>query len=544
MVTSDGGQSDAAQAGHASPTDIESEQAAQRTLVHGLMHMLASDDDETSLIETHISYVLLTRQYAYKIKKAVRFPFLDYGTLHLRHEACKKELALNRRLAPDLYLDVVAIHGTPERPALASAGTVIEYAVKMRAFGQQALADGMLERGELLPEYIDRIAERLVLFHQQAAIAAVDSPFGEPARIDTWARDNLDEIRALARGRQLEADLADLEVWTQAAYVRLRPLLVERKRGGRVRECHGDLHLGNIAIIDRRPCLFDCIEFNDELRWNDVFSELAFLMMDLQFNERPDLAARLLDAYLQASGDFAGLAVLRYYLVYRALVRAKIALLALPVQTERYARHLALARTHMVTSATPIIVLHGFSGSGKSHLAAQLLERLSAVRVRSDVERKRLAGLDALARTRSVPGSALYSPASTADTYAHLLALARDIVQAGFAVIIDACSLRKSERSQFRSLAAELGQTFCIISVAAEQATMQQRIRERERRASDASEANLEVLNFQQTIAEPIEADEMPYVIHYRSDGPEAGNLPSLCTAIHALIHHSVHAQH
>jgi aminoglycoside phosphotransferase family enzyme len=374
---------------------------AQRRLVESLVARLSAP---VRLLETHISFVLLTGAFAYKIKKAVRLPFLDFSTLARRRKFCDEELRLNRRLAPDLYLDVVPITGTPDAPAIGGDGPALEYAVRMREFRQEDLLSNVLERGALTPAHIDALAERLARFHAAAAVSAPGATHGTPMHARALALANFREIARLPESAAERRALQSLRQWTRDEHTKIRATLEERLRRGAVRECHGDLHLGNVALIDGVVTIFDCLEFNAGMRWMDTMSEVAFAVMDLVHRDQAALAHRLLTAYCERSGDYGGVAVLRFHLVYRAMVRAKVAALRAAQLTdsraraacaEEFAAHLRLA-SRLATDVHPaFVVMHGLSGSGKTTLSQMLLERAGAVRVRTDVERKRLAGLAA-----------------------------------------------------------------------------------------------------------------------------------------------------
>src|SRR5262252_8923024 len=367
-------------------------------------------------IETHASYVLFDRGFAYKVKKAVRFPFLDFTTLAAREFFCREELRLNRRLAPSIYLDVVPVAGSADAPVLDPADvnrstSPIEYAVKMREFDQDGLLSRVLARDELTTARVDELASEVAAFHERTARVDASTPYGEPRGILTDARENFAAMQGADIGTAARAELDDLAGWTEDDGRRRTPAFVARKADGFVRECHGDLHLGNIALVDGRVTLFDCIEFNASMRWIDVMSDVAFLVMDLRDHSRPDLAARFLNAYLMRTGDYEGLGVLPFYTVYRALVRAKIACLRLS-QTSGDERTALLAEFrayvelagHEIEHPQPsIVITHGVSGSGKSVRAQAIVEQ-GAVAIRSDVERKRLFGLGAADRSDSPVG--------------------------------------------------------------------------------------------------------------------------------------------
>jgi aminoglycoside phosphotransferase family enzyme/predicted kinase len=472
------------------------------------------------VIETHISWVLLAGGWAYKIKKPVALGFLDFSTLARRRRACREEVRLNRRLAPALYDAVVPIRGTPDAPRLTGMGPVLEYAVRMREFPQSALADRMAARSAIGPKMIDALARIVAEFHRAAPAVRKSTRFGTPAAVLTSALQNFEQIRPGLSGAEPKRVLNHLLRWTRSEHEARRRAFAARRRDGFVRECHGDLHLGNIAVIEGRPTPFDCIEFNPALRWIDVMSEVAFLTMDLADRGRADLASRFLNAYLEITGDYSGLEVLRFYQVYRALVRAKVDLLRArqpqvpPREKPRLARlvrgYLALAGSYTKPGRPALMITHGVSGSGKTTATQSLIELAGAVRIRSDVERKRLHGLAPLARSESAAGGGIYTPEANTATYAHLERLARRLLRWGFTVVVDAAFLKRSERDAFRALARELRAPFAILDFTAPDKVLAARVAVRAAGARDASEAGLPVLARQLATREPLAPEEMP----------------------------------
>lgn len=470
------------------------------------------------LIETHISWVLLTGTWAYKIKKPVNLGFLDFTTLASRQRYCEAELRLNRRLTPGIYDSVVEIRGTPEHPRIDGAGPLLEYAVRMREFPQEALASEMLARQAFTARHVDLLAQGIAAFHQSAARAGSDSPFGTLDAVREPALENVETLQGVLEDEGSRASLRTLRGFTEREYALRRETFMARREAGFVRECHGDLHLRNIVVIDGRPVAFDCIEFDDRLRWIDVMSEVAFMAMDLEDRGRRDLAWRFLNVYLESTGDYGGIAVLRFYLVYRALVRAKVH--ALRARQPRIAsgerlRLEAAAQAYITLAArcaapaTPaLLITHGVSGSGKTTATQTLLGSIGAVRVRSDIERKRLSGLTALARSRSAPGGGIYTGEFTAVTYERLLSLARSILEAGHTALVDAAFLRRAERDAFRALAATLRVPFLILAFGAPEGVLRERVTQRFGGGTDASEADVAVLERQLEFQEPIGRDE------------------------------------
>ena len=468
-------------------------------------------------IETHISHLLLAGEYAYKIKKPVDLGFLDFTTLAARRFYCEEELRLNRRLAPQLYLELVAIGGSCAAPVLGAAKGVIEYAVKMRRFAQEALFDRLAARSELECRHIDDLAGFIAGFHGAAARATAADSYGSATAVAQPMRQNFAQIKLLLASDSERKMLAAIENWSLRRHADLVPVFEMRRAQGFVRECHGDLHLGNIAWVDGAAMPFDCIEFNAELRWIDVMSEVAFLVMDLHMSGRDDFANRFLDGYLERSGDYAGLMLLDNYLVYRAMVRAKIAAIraAQPEADEDGRRaaqadcaaHLALALRFTKPRRLALVIMHGLSGSGKSYVSQRLVTQSSMMRLRSDVERKRLQGLAAQAKSGSGGFSGLYRVEATRATYAELARLARQVLAAGWPLVIDAAYLQRWQREIFRKLAAELALPFLIVSCRVDTALLRERVRQRSATGRDASEADLRVLEQQIASVEPLESE-------------------------------------
>lgn len=355
------------------------------------------------VLETHISFVALTGNFAYKFKKPVDLGFLDFSTLEKRRFYCHEELRLNRRLAEDLYLDVVEIYGSPEHPVIEQSGKPIEYAVKMRQFPEECRLDHVAARGELLPAHIDQLAADIADFHNNLPPAKPGSLCGTPARIGDRMLENFQQIESRISAEIDVPVVRQLKNWTLETIRESQEDFEIRYREGFVRECHGDMHLGNMVLLDKKVTLFDCLEFSKDLRWIDVLSDVAFLLMDLDYRDLSGLGRRFLNRYLEATNDYQGLPVLIPYLAYRAMVRAKVAAISFsqhrsdPVQSATFMdsliRHSRLAEQYAERSRrAPIILMHGLSGSGKSHLAGQLVEAIGGIQIRSDIERKRLLG--------------------------------------------------------------------------------------------------------------------------------------------------------
>ena len=499
------------------PLDV----ARQRRLVACLRELIRQGSAPVRLLETHISFVLLTGTYAYKIKKAVKLGFLDFQTLEARKHFCEEELRLNQRLAPSLYVDVVAITGSVEDPAVDGPGGVLDYAVRMYEFAQEALLCNVAARNQLQPAHIDALARMIADFHAASRTPPPERDYGTADRIIADALANLEEMVASQTEAEDRSALHALSRWTHAEGARIRSMLEHRRLGGSVRECHGDLHLGNIALVDGKVTPFDCIEFNPAMRWIDTMSEIAFTVMDLVHRGHSPLAYRFLSAYLEHSGDYDGTPVLRFYLVYRALVRAKVACLRAQqavdpgereAQRMEYRGHVALATAYAQDEHPAVVLMHGASGSGKTTLSQLVLEHTGAVRIRTDVERKRLAGLAAGERSGSDVGTGIYAPHATQAVYEYIRACARSIVHGGFPVLVDGAFLLRWQRDTFRDLATEYGVPFMILDCVASAATLEARVEARSRLGADASEADVAVLRQQLATSDALAVDELPFV--------------------------------
>ncbi|MCF6282001.1 MAG: AAA family ATPase [Candidatus Polarisedimenticolaceae bacterium] len=468
--------------------------------------------DDIKHIDTHISTVLLVGDYAYKIKKPLNLGFLDFTTLALRKHFCEEELRLNGRLAPHIYLDVVAITGSVEEPEMGGDGPIIDYAVRMNQFPPDALLSN--HQHLLTPDLMDRMAVIIAQFHQKIAHVDLATGYGSADSLLVPIKRNFNKIGALLQDAEERLRLEALEQWMLRQHDNFRETFEQRRQTGFIRECHGDMHLGNIALVDGEILIFDGIEFNDELRWIDLINEIAFLVMDLDEKGRPDLGQHFLNSYLQQTGDYAGLALMRFYQLYRALVRMMVALIRLDQDelpgAERgaleveYHAYLALAEGYTQAHCPTLVITYGLSGSGKSYTTLPLVDSWPAIRICSDVERKRLAGLDMLADSKTDVGGLIYSADFTERTYAHLLQQAEQSLRAGYNTIIDATFLTQAGRSPFQALAKRLEISFVILDFQVPKEILRQRIVQRLHKGGDPSEATTKVLELQLTHREPL----------------------------------------
>ncbi|MBA1204915.1 AAA family ATPase [Pseudomonas capeferrum] len=469
------------------------------------------------LIETHISWVLLTGEYAYKIKKPMNFGFLDFTELSQREHFCNEELRLNQRLTDGLYLQVLPITGSPDAPCLGGAGEAIEYALQMRQFPQDQMLSTLQANGELTAGHIDQMARQIAEFHLEAPKVAFDHPLGTPESVMAPVEQNFEQIRPFLSDSADLQQLDNLQAWARSSFERLHGLFEARKAQGFIRECHGDIHLGNATLIDGQVVIFDCIEFNEPFRLTDVYADTAFLAMDLEDRGLKCLSRRFISQYLELTGDYEGLQLLNFYKAYRALVRAKVALFSLPTDADgvqrattlrTYRNYANLAESYSAIPSRLLAITHGVSATGKSHVAMRLVEAIGAIRLRSDVERKRLHG-EQQAENVGQLQAGIYDAKTSAATYARLHELAEVILRAGFPVVVDATYLQREQRQAAAQVARETGVPFLILDCNAPDAVIASWLAQRQADNNDPSDATLEVVKAQQANREPLDDQEL-----------------------------------
>jgi len=527
------------------------------------------------LVETHISWVLLTGPFAYKLKKPVALGYLDFSSLDRRAHFCREEVRLNQRFAPDLYLEALPITGSHERPQIGGSGEPIEWAVKLVQFDDEDQLDRRLAVARLSVADCQTLGAEIARVHARLATAPPAGPFGTPAGIYSTATINLNQLRTCRPDTSHRVDA--IEHWLRDHLLATgssgtHAAMLARLADGKIRECHGDLHLANVVFHEGQLTAFDSIEFNPALRWIDVASDIAFLAMDLEARGRPDLAAHATNAWIETSNDHAATAVLPLYKVARALVRAAVAAVrgsqvnqptaassqppvnhppasfapASPqTDTDRY---LALAERLMHLPKPQLIVTSGVSGSGKTTVTTELIGDLGAVRLRSDVERKRLAGMAATARPADpLQTDSLYSPASTEQVYERLETLARTLLTAGSSVIIDAACNTLRQRERFTTLARDTGTPLVWLDFSLPAEVVLARVAARAAAGTDASDASVAVVQAQLAAREPIaEAEllragppESPPAPHIQFSSPEAASPEAIAQLTQHLGAHS-----
>jgi len=479
---------------------------------------------QVGLIETHVSWVILTGKYAYKIKKPVDFGFLDFSTLKKRKYFCEEELRLGQLFAPEIYLAVVPITGNIEHPQInGDTGPILEYAVKMCEFSQDNLLSALLKQGKLSAPLIDQLGQLIAEFHKKTPAAPKNSRFGLPEEVHAPTQQNFEQIIPLLSNPTDIAQVKKLALWANKQFTKHQKLFEKRKEKGFIRDCHGDLHLANIIFYHGKLVLFDRLEFNEDLRWTDVIADLAFLVMDLAGKKQPKLANQLINTYLQFTGDYEGLNLLAYYLSYRAVVRAKIALFRLNQKDlndkekidirNDYYNFINLAEFYTHPKKPSLIIMHGLAGSGKSTTAKNIAIECSGIQISSDIIRKQLFNIPLYENSHSSPFGGIYTPQSTEKIYNKLKSLAKIVIKARLTVLIDATFLLHSQRVLFYNLAKLLKVPFYILHCQTNDLEINQRITKRNMQNNPISEANSSILKLQKEREEPLSISEQKYTL-------------------------------
>jgi uncharacterized protein len=468
------------------------------------------------LMQTHVSYVLLTGEYVYKIKKPVNFGFLDYSTLEKRQHFCNEEMRLNQRGAKELYLEVVSISQQGNSYHLGTDGEIVEYAVKMVQFPQTALLSNMFEAGTITTEQIEEMGLEVAKFHGGAETNEYISGFGAVDRVRESIDDNYHHTEKYIGTAQTQQQFIETKAYTDRFLIEHRQLFVDRISGGFIRACHGDLHLRNICRWHDKTILFDCIEFNEPFRFVDTMYDVAFAVMDLEARGGKDLANRFLNTYAEQTGDWAGLQVLPMYLSRQAYVRAKVTSFLLDdagissadkaaaVKTagDYYRQAWAYTQSHQ----GKIILMSGLSGAGKSTLGKQIATQVGGVHLRSDAVRKHLGGIP----LSSKGDESLYTPAMTAKTYGRVLELGAKLAVQGFTVILDAKYDRVSLRTAVVDLAQSQGIPLSIVHCTAPEEVLRDRL---QHRTGDIADATADLLASQQAAWEDFTPVERGYLM-------------------------------
>jgi uncharacterized protein len=467
------------------------------------------------VVQTHASYVLLTGEYAYKVKKAVNFGFFDYSTLEKRWHFCQEELRMNYPLAPEIYLEVLPITQEGEKYVLGGEGEPVEYALKMRQFPQEMLWSHLFEQGKLTGELMEELGRRVAEFHRQAQTNEYIRSFGEVDKLRAAIDENYRQSQKYIGTVQTQQQFDATKQFTDNFFEREQTLLAERRQNNWIRECHGDLHLKNICLWQGKVRLFDRIEFNEEFRFVDVMYDVAFTVMDLEARGRVDLGNAFLNTYIEQTGDWEGLQVLPLYLSRQAYVRAKVTSFllddpAVPQKEKEKARETAanyyrLAWNYSKPHNGRLILMSGLSGSGKTTVARQVARQWGAIHIRSDAVRKHLAGIALNERG----GDEIYTPQMSEKTYDRLLELGGMLARRGFPVILDAKYDRVALRQPVIDLCESQQFPLQILYCTAPVEVLRDRVAAR---FGDISDATPEVLARQLATAELFSEAERSYV--------------------------------
>ena len=516
--------------GYLPPVSFAMSESALPSLIQ---QMLESDfyphavQGPIQLLQTHISYVLLTGEFAYKVKKPMDFGFLDFTTLEKRQFFIQEELRLNQRGASELYLEALPISQSESGAyELGGTGEPVEYALKMRQFPQDTLLPALFDRGELTPDLVVELAKEIARFHSGLTTSDRISSFGTVAGVRAAFDENYEQTAGFIGGPQTQAQFDETKALTDRFFAEQADLLDRRVQGGFVRECHGDLHLGNICYWNDRFYLFDCIEFNEPFRFVDVMYDIAYIVMDLQLRQRPDLSALFLNTYIEHTGDYEGLQVLPLYVSRQSYVRAKVTSFMLgdpAISAEKKAevtataaKYYRLALECLQPRSGSLYVTCGLSGSGKSTVAKALAQKLDAIHIRSDAVRKHLAGIDLYESGSSGEfGSGIYTPAMTQKTYDRLQQLGILLASQGYPVILDAKYDKQALRQTIADAARELQLPLTFISCEAPLETVRQWLGER---TGDIADATVDLLDKQVQAFEPLSDAEQAMTSVVRTD--------------------------
>ena len=489
--------------------------------------------DKVELIETHISWVLLTGDYVYKIKKPLDLGFLDFHSLERRRFYCEEEIRLNKPWAPDIYIDVVPVTFSGGVAQISGSGAPVEYAVRMHCFDQAMRLDQQLESGNLTVADMRELATALARRHGSAAVVAHAKRTHTVRRTIEQIEENFEPLEGTIENTLLE----EIRTWTIQQLHQLDAFIWQRFDDGFFRECHGDLHLGNLVRLPGGITTFDCIEFNDDLRNTDVMADIAFLIMDLVVRQKLGLAAHCLNRYLELTGDYRGMRVFNLYFTYRCLVRAKVAVIR---STERHSagdrqddldeahRYCELARRQIRQRVPVLMIMTGLSGSGKTWVSGELMAALPAIRIRSDIERKRSFYLAETASSESGLATGIYSSQASEDVYVQLNAVAEILLTVGHNVILDASFPHVKQRAAALDTGKRAGSYCLLLHAVANDAVLRTRILARQRKRDDASEADIDVLEFQLRDHEPLTGKEQQQAIECVSDGFDAVRISKL----------------
>lgn len=487
--------------------------------IRSLLDLRAYPEKTTTvnLLQTHVSFLFITDCFVYKIKKSVNMGFLDFTTLDRRRFYCEEEVRLNRRLCPDIYLGVVDIRETPAGAVINGKGTIIDYAVKMKRLPEERMLSRLLQEDQATPGDMKRIAATIANFHATAERGPDIDQYGSIENICYNWEENLKQLHEYVGVSLTKEQLLCISSWVKHFIDRQRDIFDLRRAEGFIRECDGDIHAGNICITDR-IYIFDCIEFNKRFRCCDTAADLAFLLMDLDYNGKITLSRTVRDQYQNLTGDHGLSQVIDFYKIYRAVVRGKVESFrlkdpAIPGDEKDIARQRAisyfrLSRGYIVRQQLrPTVFLTcGLTGSGKSVLASALSFELGLESIIADVVRKEITGT--AGGNLSGYGEGIYDSRSNDATYRELLVQCQKVVASGSSVIVDATFRRKPDRSCFRSRAAELGAEFVLLLTQCPDDIIKERLDRRKNDPDAVSDGRWEIFQQQKEEFQPVGPEE------------------------------------
>lgn len=507
-----------------------------RATLKSLLKPDAYPEEVTSveLIQTHVSFIFLTDRHAYKIKKPVDFGFLNFSTIDRRRFYCNEEVRLNRRLCPDLYEGVVELRETPAGAAFHGTGAVIDYAVKMKRLPADRMLDRLVDAGEITPATMREVSRIIAEFHLAAPTSAAIAEYGRLDRIMFNWQENLDQTVPYENTTLPAAEREIIREWLTTFASRHEKDFQQRVENGFIRECDGDIHLENICLDDGSVHIFDCIEFNERFRCCDTAADIAFLLMDLDYHGRHDLADDVVDEYISRTGDHGIVTLIDFYKIYRAFVRGKVESLRLNdpgmnaddrsaarLKGERYFR---LVRGYIERQRLKptLFITCGLMGTGKSTLSAQLAFELGISSFNSDTTRKQIMGLSPTTASRDAFGDGLYDQQATEATYAELLSRAEEQLRKGTSTIIDASFRSKAHRNRCARLAQRYGASFVILQTTCSEVEIRRRLLERESGGKSISDGRLGLLASQAALYEPPDESEGTLIMLSGNASPSA----------------------
>lgn len=484
------------------------------------------------VIETHISYILLTGQFAYKIKKPIKFSFIDYSTLKKRKEYYYQEFELNQRLAPELYLQVIPITGSIENPTFNCQNSPeIEFMIQMKEFKQTDLLPNRLLNQKLSEQHIYQLSQMIAQYHQEAP-TTVKPSLGNPKTIHKYTMDNFKEIFQLSPWIE-SIRIQSVNDWCQSEMIQLNPIFLKRKENQKIKKCHGDLHLSNMALYQNHICIFDCLEFNEEIRWIDPISEIAFLIMDLIYYHKKEWAFLFLNQYLELTCDYTGLPLLTYYLVYRALVRSKVNFISYqniqnPVYLESAIQYFKLCEFFIQKNTKPcILMMHGLSGSGKSFVSQKISHILPGIRIRTDIIRQNILS--------SIPKNQWYQDHHIDAVYQHMLSILKTLIGQPYTIILDGTFLSRRHRNQFYALSQKLNISWGIISMEVDLDQIQSKILNAH--PDKASDATFKIVKEQHQYQDVLTKNELKRTISIHHQYHDI-RLNDVVSQIHQMLNH------